>query len=207
MDEKAKKRTMPESGLLIFQLKITLQGASPPIWRRIEVEDCTLDELHEHIQTAMGWTNSHLHHFRINNRLYGDPMLMEDDFDCMGYEDSTDTALGDVVPELAKQFRFIYEYDFGDNWEHEIIVEGCPLAEEESCYPRCVEGQRACPPEDVGGVRGYREYLQALADPDDEQHQLCLEWLGPFDPEKFDAAAATKMMQQGLPEPGDEDWL
>src|SRR5438874_2639787 len=107
----------------VYQFKITLQDSHPPIWRRIEVQDCTLDKLHEHIQTAMGWTNSHLHHFRINDQLYGDPMLMQENFEEMQYKDSTTTKISDIVPKTGKRFRFQYEYDFGDSWYHEVLFE------------------------------------------------------------------------------------
>ena len=98
----ARNRKKAKSGGDIYQLKITLLGINPPIWRRIQVEDCTLDTLHEHIQTAMGWSNSHLHHFRFGEQLVGDPELMEENFDEFGYEDSTATKLSDAVPPSAK---------------------------------------------------------------------------------------------------------
>ena len=180
----------------VYQFKITLKGIKPPIWRRIQTKDCTLDQLHEHIQTAMGWTNSHLHQFEIEGEPYGDPTLMEDDFEEM--EDSTATKLGDIVPEGTRRFRFMYEYDFGDSWEHEILFEGCLAAEKGVRYPLCVEGQRACPPEDVGGVYGYAEYLEAMANPKHERHEEFREWGGRFDPEKFDAQATTTRMQEGV---------
>ena len=84
---------------LLYQLKITLRESQPPIWRRIQVKDCTLDKLHEHIQTAMGWTNSHLHHFEVGKQLYGNPMLIGDNFEDMDYENSTATNLSDIIPE------------------------------------------------------------------------------------------------------------
>lgn len=199
MAKKVKKRKTPDSSLPIFQLKITLQGIEPLIWRRIQIQDCTLDKLHEHIQTAMGWTNSHLHHFRINDQLYGDPMVMQESYEEMGCEDSTSTKVSDILPESGKRFRFKYEYDFGDSWEHEILFEGCVPAEKGTRYPLCQEGQRACPPEDVGGSYGYEEYLEAISDPEHEKHESYLEWGGPFDPEKFDAMAATMRMRKGLP--------
>jgi hypothetical protein len=191
----------------IFQLRISLKEIEPEIWRRIQVKDCTLDKLHEHIQTAMGWTNSHLHHFRIKDQLYGDPMLMEENFEELGYEDSTTTKLSDILPKSGKPSRFEYEYDFGDGWAHEILFEGCLRAEKGTRYPLCLEGERACPPEDVGGTGGYAEYLEALADPKHEEHESYLEWGGPFDPEKFDAQAAAKRMRRGLPNWRDEEWI
>jgi hypothetical protein len=184
----------------LFQFRISLKDSKPLIWRRIQIEDCTLDKLHEHIQTAMGWTNSHLHQFEIIGKRYGDPMLLEETFDEMGYEDSTKSAISEIVPKDGKQFRFSYEYDFGDSWEHEILFEGCPTKEPSTKYPVCLEGERACPPEDVGGIGGFYRFLEALADPKHEQHEELLEWAGPFDPERFDVAQATREMKKGLPD-------
>jgi hypothetical protein len=191
----------------LYQFKITLKDFKPQIWRRIQVKDCTLDKLHEHIQTAMGWTNSHLHHFKIDDQLYGDPMLVEENFEEMDYEDSTAMKLSEVVPKSGKRFRFEYEYDFGDGWEHEVLFEGCLRAEKGTRYPLCLEGERACPPEDVGGVWGYQEYLEAIADPECERHDELLEWSGPFDPQVFDAKVATKRMRRGLPKWREMEWM
>lgn len=123
----------------LYQFKITLLGSKPPIWRRIKVGDCTLDKLHDHIQTAMGWTNSHLHHFRIGEQLFGDPMLMEEDMEEMNYKNSTRTKLSKIVPSTGKRFSFTYEYDFGDGWEHEVLFEGCPKKESGRICPLCLE--------------------------------------------------------------------
>jgi hypothetical protein len=156
----------------VYQFKITLLESHPPIWRRIQVQDCTLDKLHEHIQTAMGWTNSHLHHFKVKDQLYGDPMLLQENFEEMEYEDSTATRLSDILPRSGGRFAFEY-----------------------------VEGAWACPPEDVGGTWGYPEFLEAITDPAHEDHDGLLEWAGgSFDPEAFDPAAATREMRRGLPD-------
>jgi hypothetical protein len=184
----------------LYQFRITLLESQPPIWRRIQVKNCTLDKLHEHIQTAMGWTNSHLHQFEIDDERYGDPELLDDGFEDFHCIDSTVTKISEIVPKDGKRFRFLYEYDFGDGWEHEVLFEGCLRAEKGRRYPLCVEGERACPPEDVGGVWGYSEYLEALADPEHEEHDEYLEWGGPFDAENFDAEKATKAMRRGLPD-------
>jgi hypothetical protein len=185
----------------VYQFKVTLKDTQPPIWRRIQVKDCALDKLHEHIQTAMGWTNSHLHHFDSGGQRYGDPLLVQENFEEMGYEDSTRTRLSDILPKTGKRFRFDYEYDFGDSWHHDVLVEGCVVAEPGGRYPVCVEGARACPPEDVGGVWGYADFLDAIPDPGHEQHEDMLGWhCGSFDPEAFDAAKATKRMRRGLPD-------
>lgn len=184
----------------LYQFKITLLESEPPIWRRIQVKNCTLDKLHEHIQTAMGWTNSHLHQFEIDGERFGDPELIDDGFEGFHCVDSTVTKISEIIPKDAKRFQFTYEYDFGDDWHHEIIFEGCLRAEKGQRYPICVEGERACPPEDVGGVWGYAEFLEAIADPKHEEHDRMLEWAGDFDAEKFDAGKATKTMRRGLPD-------
>ncbi len=185
----------------LYQFKVTLRDIAPAIWRRIQVKECTLDKLHERIQTAMGWTNSHLHHFKIGEQLYGDPLLMGDNHGEMGYEDSTVVKLGDVLPKAGTRFAFEYEYDFGDGWRHEVVFEGCLKAEPGRKYPLCLEGERNCPPEDVGGTPGYAEFLDAVTEPDHERHDEFLEWIGgAFDPEEFDAAAVTRRMHRGLPD-------
>ncbi len=184
---------------LLYQLKVTLIGSKPEIWRRIQVKDCTLDKLHEHIQTVMGWTNSHLHHFDVDGQLFGDPELIAENFHEMSYRDSTITLLSEVVPEVGKRRHFQYDYDFGDSWEHEVLFEGCPLPEKGQKYPLCLEGERACPPEDVGGMHGYAEFLKTIKDREHEEREEMLEWAeGWFDPDEFDATIATKSMWKGI---------
>lgn len=196
------------AGERLYQFKITLKGIRPPIWRRIQVKDCSLDKLHEHIQTAMGWTNSHLHQFMIGGVLHGDPELL-----CEGWQDeiqpvdSLHTRISTIVPENGKQLRFEYEYDFGDGWKHEILFERCLRADRGARYPLCADGARACPPEDVGGTSGYEEYLQGLADPEHEEHDSYVRWRGRFDPEKFEADKATKRMRRGLPDWRQDRWI
>lgn len=184
----------------LYQFRITLVESNPPIWRRIQIRHCTLDKLHEHIQTAMGWQNCHLHRFEIDGERYGDPQLLNDGFESCECIDSTITKLNDVLPKDGKPFRFKYEYDFGDSWVHNVSFEGSLRAENGGRYPQCLEGERACPPEDVGGVWGYAEYLEAITDPSHEQHEDFLEWRGSFDAEQFDAVKATKAMRRGLPD-------
>ncbi len=180
----------------LYQLKISLNDIEPPIWRRIQVRDCTLNKLHEYIQAAMGWTDTHLHHFRVGKQLYGDPMLLAESFDELDYEDSTTTLLSDILPG-SKRFRFNYEYDFGDGWDHEVLFEGCPKLEPGRKYPLCVEGERSRPPEDIGGVYGYANFLEAIRDDNHERHQEMLERVGgSFDPEAFNAESTTKRMMK-----------
>ena len=186
----------------LYQFKITLLDSQPPIWRRIQIRNCTLDKLHERIQTAMGWKNCHLHQFKINGERHGDPELIdgghEENFQCV---DSTQTQISDLVPKGGERFLFGYEYDFGDSWHHEILFEGCLQSKRGVPYPICVEGERACPPEDVGGIGGYYRFLKAIADPKHKQHEELLEWIGgKFDPEKFDVEKATRKMRRGLPD-------
>ena len=197
---KAKEPRTKSDPNTVYQFKITLLGSKPLIWRRIQFAYSTLDKLHEHIQTAMGWTNSHLHHFRIGKQLYGDPMLMEEDMGQLDYKDSTCTKISRLLPKIGKRFSFTYEYDFGDCWEHEILFEGCPKKEPGKKYPLCLEGERACPPEDVGGIYGFYDFLEALSDPKHEQHDDLMEWGDDFDPKKFDAKQATREMKTGLPD-------
>ncbi len=185
----------------VYQFRIALLDAPRPIWRRIRVGDDTLDRLHEHIQTAMGWTNSHLHHFIIGGVFYGDPLLMGENFGDMDYRDSTTTLLSDILPRDGQPLQFGYEYDFGDGWQHEVSFEGRPPAAPGERYPLCLEGEGACPPEDVGGVFGFADFLEAIADPDHEDHDELLQWAGgKFDPVAFSPAAATRRMKRGLPD-------
>lgn len=182
----------------LFQFKITLKHIEPPIWRRIQIRDCRLDRLHELIQLAFGWWNCHLYRFEIEGQRYGDPYPLGDNFDEFDYEDSTITKLSEIVPKNGNPLHFEYEYDFGDGWNHEILFEGCLRAECGERYPVCVEGERACPPEDVGGSRGYAEYLEAMADPKNERHDELMQWRGRFDPEEFDVEKRTKKMRRGF---------
>ncbi len=188
------RRPFQNSGLL-FQFKITLLDIKPAIWRRILVPDCSLDVLHLYIQAAFGWENYHLHQFEIEGVRYGPPEPADMNLE-LEMEDETKVVLSDLLPKSKKKTRWVYEYDFGDGWRHEIVFEGHPTPEQGQKYPRCVEGGRACPPEDVGGPWGYVDYLAALADPEHEQHDELLAWRGPFDPEAFDPKKATAAMRK-----------
>ena len=135
----------------------------------------------------MGWTNSHLHEFEVSGTRYGDPDLLEDDFGEADFEDSRESLLREVLDGRRRGFRFRYLYDFGDNWEHEILLEDQQTADPKVKYPVCIAGERACPPEDCGGTWGYANLLEILADPKHEEHESYLERVGgEFDPEAFD---------------------
>jgi hypothetical protein len=192
----------------VYQFKVTLLDTRPPIWRRIRVKDCTLDKLHERIQTAMGWSNSHLHDFKIGGKDYGDPLLLDENFEEFDYGDSTVTKVSAILPRTGRRFRFEYRYDFGDGWRHEVLFEGCLRAERGQRYLVCLEGARACPPEDVGGVWGYADFVEAIADPENQDRDGLLAWAGgQFDPEAFDPVKATKRMGRGLPDWRSERWV
>ena len=148
----------------------------------------------------MGWTNSHLHQFHIDDKRCGDPALLEDGHEGFDGVDSTQTLISEVVPRNGAPFRFVYEYDFGDGWRHEVQYEGSPQPQSGVEYPLCVEGERACPPEDVGGTTGYAEYVEALGDPTHERYEELLLWNGAFKPEAFNPRRATQAMQEGLPD-------
>lgn len=185
MAKKAKKKTL-DLTLPIFQLKISLEDISPPIWRRVQTSDCTLEDLHQIIQMVMDWDDMHMHAFAINGEQYGN-FRRGGEFDY----DSRFVWISEVVEERQSQFH--YDYDFGDNWRHVIEVEKTLPAEEGIRYPRCVDGVCACPPEDSGGPYDYPFFLEKLQDPDHEEHADALEWVGEgFDPEAFDLDEANK---------------
>lgn len=179
----------------VFQFRIALLKAPAPIWRRIQVKNCTLHRLHEHIQAAMGWFNSHLYEFEIHGNCFSDPESLDDGFGGFDGVDSNALNLSQIMPYDGQKLRFLYVYDFGDDWQHEVIFEGILRADKTQKYPLCIAGKRRCPPENVGGVWGYAEFLQALADPEREGALELEEWAADFDPEQFDAAEATESMQ------------
>jgi len=168
----------------IHQIKVTLDGIRPPVWRRIQVRgSTTLLKLHAILQVVMGWQDYHLHEFTIADVTYGDPE--NDEWDERGIEPEERYRLSQVVP--AEGFRCKYDYDFGDGWRHTLLVEKVAPAEKGVRYPICLKGKRACPPEDVGGVGGYHNFLQAIGDPDHREHDQYLTWVGgSFCPEAFD---------------------
>jgi Plasmid pRiA4b ORF-3-like protein len=174
----------------IFELEIVLEEVQPPVRRRVQVPgEVSLAVLHDVVQSVMGWTNSHLHEFEIDGQRYGTPDPDGDDGDV------TDEATVTLLRLAGKGDRFGYLYDFGDNWVHRLTVEKITVAEPGVRYPRCVSGQGACPPEDVGGPWGYDEFQTVLADPSHPEHDEQLEWVGgPFDPLRFDLDAADQAL-------------
>ncbi|NQV23035.1 MAG: GntR family transcriptional regulator, partial [Rhodopirellula sp.] len=183
----------------VYRFKITLQDSDPVIWRRIETKDVTLQELHVLIQTAMGWMNSHDHQFEIAGTRYIDPRLMEAALDDFGATEYSGIRVSDLVSEHGARLRIGYEYDFGDSWQHEVVLEQVTDSEPGIRYPRCLDGARACPPEDIGGVYGFADFVEAITNPSHSEHDDLLDWHGPFDPAQFDATQATRRMKKGLP--------
>jgi hypothetical protein len=161
-----------------FELDVRLQGIAPPIWRTVEVPGAwSLEDVHYALQVAMGWTNSHLHQFVIGKTSYG----MVDVDGAEDVEDERDHRLQDLVGHGES---FVYEYDFGDGWEHEVTVNKVSTVAKPP-QPRCVAGERACPPEDCGGTSGYERLLEVLADPAHEAYEATRTWSNDFQPESF----------------------
>lgn len=179
----------------VYRLKITRRRTSPPIWRRVLVPGhYTLEKLHEVIQIAMGWTDSHLHLFRIGKTLYGLPNPYSGGWD-LEMLDSRPVRLDQIVPE--PKTKFMYEYDFGDSWEHDVLVEKILPPDPKLKHPVCLKGQGACPLEDIGGVWGYANFLEAIADPSHPDHAMYTEWVGDeFDPAAFDLEANNAALQR-----------
>ena len=180
----------PVNSSALLQLSVTLEGIEPPVWRRIVVPGhIHLGQLHDVIQCVMGWTDSHLHEFVVGERRYGRPDWgLDDDGDRLYQE--RNAKLGKVVERAGG--RLLYSYDFGDDWRHEIVVED--VLADDSAKPRaaCLAGERACPPEDVGGVYGYAEFLEVIDDPSHEEHTHFVEWAGgAFDPNALDLEAVN----------------
>jgi len=180
----------------VYCLDIWLMDIEPRIWRRLAVRPfMKLDRLHMVIQKVMGWTNSHLHQFIAEGDVrYSYPYPGSDGYDD-GTEDECLVKLSDLISKPKD--RIIYEYDFGDCWEHMIELTAIEEAQTGVRYPICLGGERACPPEDCGGPWGYPELLQTLAGPESEQKQELIEWLGgKFDPEAFDVKAANRRLRR-----------
>lgn len=195
----------------ILRLKVTLAEIQPPVWRRVEVPaDLTLHGLHKVIQAAFGWSGTHLHEFNVQGVRLAPPD-----------PDSADRVVDSRKQPLAafegKVQAFDYTYDFGDDWGHHIEIEAWTQAETGVSYPRCLDGTRACPPEDCGGPPGYEDLLSALGDPKHERHEELTEWLAEiydgnrlgWKPEAFDLAetnAALKRLRLPKPQVGAGPW-
>jgi hypothetical protein len=174
----------------IYQLKITLLGVKPLIWRRVAVPGAwALSKLHRVIQVAFGWHDSHLHEFEVADYNYGIPHPDDE----VSVKDERKVALATLFPSAKDTFT--YTYDFGDDWEHVILIESITTGALSSAT--CLAGKRAGPPEDVGGVWGYASFLEAIADRKHSEHAEMLDWAGgQFDPEAFDLDAINKRLKK-----------
>jgi hypothetical protein len=166
----------------VHTIKVTLAGSQPPIWRRLQVPSAiTLRALHDVLQAAFGWENYHMWVFETPLGRCGLPDRN------LEISNAAAKRLDQVAPRPSD--RLSYTYDFGDDWEHAILVEAITSAEPGIAYPRCLAGRRACPPEDCGGIWGYDDLIAILTDPEHEEHQERLEWLGLDSADQFDPAA------------------
>lgn len=174
----------------VYAIKVTLLGTRPPVWRRILVDrDMTLCNLHRTLQTVMGWENSHLHQFVLpkqgsRNPRHGSGTKIVNE---------SRARVGDVIATAGA--RLLYEYDFGDGWQHELLLEEVLLGDE-SFQQMCVAGERCCPPEDCGGPQGFAEMLAALRDANHPSHAEVYEWLGDFHPESFSADEINRRLRR-----------
>jgi len=179
-----------------YQIKVTLLGTRPPIWRRLLVpSSITLAQLHHVLQTAMGWEDSHLHEFRIGGRSFGVPSPEDRFMGGPGTINEKRMRLCDVLGKAGAKAD--YTYDFGDSWEHRIAVEKVLPPEPGFAAPVCTGGKRHGPPEDCGGIWGFYNFLEAIQDPEHDEHEELLEWIGgSFDPESFSLAEVNERLQK-----------
>lgn len=172
-----------------YQLKITLNDVQPEVWRRIVVDSAILlPDFHKVIQTVMGWSNAHFHQFMAYNTIFAlpdeDPYLEIRDYRTIPLQELLDEVGGTIL----------YEYDFGDGWTHDIVLEAI-LTDPPSIHPVCLEGMRNCPPEDCGGPVGYEDILDVISDPECDPYEETMDWLGvKFDPEFFSADQVNALL-------------
>jgi Plasmid pRiA4b ORF-3-like protein len=179
-----------EPPMEVYVVKVTLLGTRPPVWRRILVpRDITLQNLHRTLQTVMGWTNSHLHQFVLQREGLSDTRSRGE----TKVANENGTRLGELI--WAVGASLLYEYDFGDGWQHELLLEEL-LTGDESFQQICVAGKRCCPPEDCGGPQGFAELLNTLGDANHPGHEEVCEWLGDFVPEFFSADEINRRLRR-----------
>ncbi|HVP45418.1 MAG TPA: plasmid pRiA4b ORF-3 family protein [Bryobacteraceae bacterium] len=183
-----------EKSQQIYPIKVTLLGTDPPIWRRLRVPaNLTLEVLHDVLQLAMGWEDCHMHDFRIGQQRFGTPDPMEREFGGPRTASERTARLFQVLGRAG--IKAVYTYDFGDSWEHKIVVEKRLAPEPGRAYPVCLAGERHGPPEDCGGIPGFYNLLEAISDPGHEQHEELLDWLGNgFDPEAFSGEEVNRRL-------------
>jgi len=180
----------------IYQVKISLKGSKPNIWRKLLIpSDMLLSDFHRVIQSTMGWTNSHLHQFIKNRTCYTARQKDDDSWDDWDNIDYKKMKVSDLLKKEKE--KIVYEYDFGDGWQHDIVLEQVIPDDGKLKYPVCLKGKMNCPPEDCGGVWGYYAMLEILEQPDHEEYESYLEWLGgDFDPREFDIEYVNELLQE-----------
>ena len=191
----ARKKSSSEPLIAWWQVRIELLDVSPRVWRRVLIpEDLTLPRLNYVLQSCMGWTHSHLHAFILGGQRFSTP---DPDFaNELGQRDERRATLCKALPRESRCFDYVY--DFGDNWHHVITVED-PYAGHsgQGLRLRCLAGENACPPEDVGGAPGYEDFLAAIADPNHEEHEHFLKWVGgSFDSTRFDIESVNELLKE-----------
>jgi hypothetical protein len=165
-------------------IKITLRDSEPPIWRRVAVtDDINLERLHDIIQVSMGWFDCHLHEFHIGDRIYGVPDPVFEDPGYRVFKESGRKLRSLVERDIR---RFDYVYDFGDHWVHDVVIACVNPIDSDRQYPCFIDGKNPCPPEDVGGMGGFYHFLEAIRDPDHEEHDEMTEWADGYDPDTLD---------------------
>jgi Plasmid pRiA4b ORF-3-like protein len=182
--------------LKLYELHVELEDIEPRIWRRILVPgSIKLPQLHDLLQLVMGWTDSHLHSFEFGKKVFSSRQAELEELNMLDEAKHTlESVLGDSLRE------FVYEYDFGDSWRHLIQVKLVAKPNTEWFYPLCVAGERATPPDDVGGAPGYMEFLDAIKNPKHPEHESMLIWIGgAFDPEGFDLNTINRTLRFGSP--------
>ncbi|WP_199246763.1 plasmid pRiA4b ORF-3 family protein [[Phormidium] sp. ETS-05] len=186
------KPTAPDEQHSIYHIKVIIKDTEPAIWRTIQVPShVTLYKMHRILQLVMGWQNSHLHEFVIDGKSYGESHPE------YGLEMKTErrARLDELVPH--QNGVFFYDYNLDDGWRHVLLVEKVLEREPGVHYPRCVAGERACPPEDCGGTRGYKELLEIVNNPEDAEYEETMAWLGgSFDPKAFDVEGVNQQLKK-----------
>ena len=183
---------MPQPpGQSVFRFRIQLNDVDPVIWRRLLVPGSVrMAKLADMLIAGMGWTNSHLHAFRVGEKRYG---MNFDEYP----EGEIDEKSVTVLQSLRDERRFTFDYDFGDSWEHDVVIEELTWSFFGLKYAVCIDGANACPPEDVGGVYGYANFLEAINDPEHEEFDDYTAWIdGPFDPAEFNLGEVNAVLQK-----------
>jgi len=177
-----------------YQIQISLNRLKPKIWRRVLVSpDMLLPDFHRVIQTTMGWTNSHLHHFIKGHTFYTLKMQDDDFWDTMDNVEYSKMKISDLLKKEKE--KILYEYDFGDSWEHTILLEKILQSDPSEQLPVCLAGKNNGPPEDCGGVWGYANMIEILSNPKHEEYEQYMEWLEEeFDPSQFDKDAINALL-------------